>query len=108
MSSNFEVTQEQLKTYFRMCRELAKIAVQDSHTYDRDIADVLHETVDGHEWIIYTAKARLVLCCSDHPDALSEELGETEAAAASVEQCAFWAMLADVQDYLSDAEEGTI
>lgn len=70
-------------------------------------SDRLHETIDGHNWVIYNAKARLVLWMSDNEDAYYDFGGED---APSDNTKAFYAMLADCNDYaernsLLDSEE---
>jgi len=64
---------------------------------DRD--DWLHETLDGHEWVIYTWKARLAdLCSCRSLDELEEEMG---AAPETPEQRAYASMLLDVREEAS-------
>ena len=63
-----------------------------------DASDWLHETIDGHEWVIYTLKARCVGIATDSPDACQDETGEP---ASSPEVAAFWSMYADVRDLVS-------
>jgi hypothetical protein len=57
--------------------------------------DWLHETIDGHEWIIYTWQARCVLVATDNPDAYEGEMGEKPG---TVEQAAYMAMCVDVRE----------
>jgi hypothetical protein len=72
-------------------------------------SDRLHETIDGHGWIIYNAKARLVLWMSDNEDAYYADFGGEDAPSDNTK--AFYAMLADCNDYaernslLRDASE---
>lgn len=58
------------------------------------------EVCDGHEFIIYTFKARCVLLATDNPDAFDEEIGEEHA---SVEQRAFWSFKRDVERFMEYA-----
>ncbi len=85
------------KEYFEECRECAKSAIEQAKEYREDIEDVLHEMIDGHEYIIYTHKARLVVAWSENPDAYEDEMGER---APTDEARAFFAMRADVQRYV--------
>ena len=62
---------------------------------DQDPEDWLHETIDGHEWVIITWKARLVLVCSDNPDAYEDDMGEKPT---SPEVAAYAAMQRDVRE----------
>ncbi len=59
----------------------------------------LTETIDGHEWVIYTHKAKIVAVVTDSPDAYEDEMGEK---APTVEAAAYFSMLADVRDMLSN------
>ena len=58
------------------------------------------EACDGHEFIIYTFKAKCVLLASDNSDAYDEEIGED---GATTEQRAFWAFKADVLRFMEYA-----
>lgn len=82
--------------YFAKIRSIALEALNQPED-DRD--DWLHETLDGHEYVIYTYKARVVLVCTDHPDVYKDEMGEEPE---TPEQAAYMAMRADVDDLLSD------
>ena len=55
----------------------------------------INEAVDGHEFIIYTFKARCVLVATECPDAYEEAYGER---ASSVEAQACASMIQDVSD----------
>ena len=83
-------------------REAAEELVQDTR---------LHETIDGHQWVIYYAYNLDVIKHSDNDDYYDQNFG-AEALASSLEQggldmlhchIAFWCMYADVQEKLSDA-----
>ena len=58
----------------------------------------IEQTIDGHEFIIYTYKAQAVLLASDSDGAYEEEFGEP---AKSYEQAAYMAMLTDVREQLA-------
>lgn len=87
-----------------------------AETFDRDqimeyVNDTyLHETIDGHQWVIYYAYNLDVLKHSDNQDYMIDNLG-TESAGESLKQgldtlhchLAFWALYADVQDHLDSA-----
>lgn len=71
-------------------------------------SDRLNEHIDGHGWIIYNAKARLVLWMSDNEDAYYADFGGEDAPSDNTK--AFYAMLQDCTDYaernsLLDSEE---
>lgn len=83
-------------------RECAEESIQDTR---------LHETIDGHQWVIYYTYSLDVIKHSDNEDYYVQNFGG-EALASSLEQggldtlhchIAFWCMYADVQDKLSDA-----
>jgi len=78
----------------RGIREEMKRAVKDGEVSDEDeFRDHLHEQVDGHQRVIYTHQARVGLCCSSHPDAAEDEMGEP---ARDVSAQMYWALMADV------------
>jgi hypothetical protein len=58
--------------------------------------EYLEQSVDGCQEVIYTFQAKLALLSSNNEDAMSEELGEE----GTVEQRAYFAILADVRDLL--------
>jgi len=51
---------------------LARDARIEAREYNREIADVIHEMVDGHSWIIYSKHHPFVLGHSENADAGSE------------------------------------
>ena len=71
----------------------------------------LHETIDGHQWVIYNAYNSDVMRHSDNPDYYPDNFGNDDASHVLKERgldglhnvIAFWCMYADVQDRLSDA-----
>jgi hypothetical protein len=69
----------------------------DENEEDRDTW--LHETIDGHEFVIYTAKAQAVILASNNPDAEEEETGE---ASTDDSRRAYFAMRADVREHMED------
>ncbi len=71
----------------------------------------LHETIDGHQWIIYTYYNLQVINFSDNDDYYDQNFG-AESLKASLEEggidtlhchIAFWALYADVQDKIDEA-----
>ena len=84
----------------------------DRSAAEDDINDSrLHETVDGHRWVIYSAYNADVMRHSDNTDYYIDNFGGDEAGHVLKESgldglhnvIAFWCMYADVQDKLSDA-----
>lgn len=41
--------------YWKEVASLAKQVTKEARELDEDIYDVLHETIDSHQWVIYTA-----------------------------------------------------
>ena len=84
---------------------------------DRDVAEeaindhTLHETIDGHQWVIYYAYNLDVIRHSDNEDYMNENFG-SEALSSALESgglnslhtaIAFWALYADVSEKLEAA-----
>jgi len=91
------------RDYFDDVRGIAedcKRAVKDGEvSNDEELSDYLHQTVDGHERVIYTYQARIGLVCTDSVDAYEDETGEKPP---SAEVQMFWALMQDVRDRLGD------
>jgi hypothetical protein len=62
-------------SYFREIREIVAQAFEDAAEYQREPNEVLWETLDGHEWVIYTYKSQQVLAHSRNADYSVEEWG---------------------------------
>jgi len=107
-------------TYSEYWTEVSDLAesiaseAMDQADNDRDDAEeiindtLLHETIDGHQWVIYYAYNLPVLEYSDNSEYADDNglIGENplENGLNSFHtMLAFWAMYADVQDKLSDA-----
>lgn len=88
--------------YWTEIRELAtefRTRVDQGPDYDeQDPGEWLWETLDGHEFVIYTYKARKVLEYSRNDSAYEDETGET-LAYNKPEVGAMFAMMADVREY---------
>ena len=75
---------------------------------------LLHETIDGHQWVIYYAYNLDVLQYSDNSDYYIDNFGGDDASYVLKEKgldglhqaFAFWALYADVQDKISEALDG--
>ena len=67
----------------------------DQYDVDEYMYEWLHETLDGCEEVIYTARAKAVLLASPNEDAYLEDFGE---AAPTVNAAAMWALFRDVKD----------
>ena len=84
---------------------------------DREAAEgvindhLLHETIDGHQWVIYYSYNLDVIKFSDNADYMMDNLGTESAGQILAEggidslhtAIAFWAMYADVQEKLEEA-----
>jgi hypothetical protein len=82
--------------------------IEEAKEYDRDETDVLHETIDGHCWVIYTAYNFQVLQHSDNDGYAVEEWGSdcaTRDGVLNTAMLAFGALWADVSDYMETARE---
>lgn len=66
------------------------------------LTEWLDEAIDGHEFVIYTYKAKLVMVATDNADAYEAEHGE---ASSKPEVTACWAMRADVWEELDRRED---
>lgn len=75
---------------------------------------LLHETIDGHQWIIYYAYNLDVYQHSDNSDYYIDNFGGDDAAFVLKEKgldglhqaLAFWSLYADVQDKIAEALDG--
>ena len=87
-------------------QDLARQIRDEAREDDRDVDDVLHETVDGHAWVIYTYRAVEVMQHASNPDAY-QDLGIDASGGWSqfVSQAAYCALAEDVRDALADLED---
>ncbi len=95
------------KWYNDECRDCARQVLLEARENrelrrDRDENEILQELIDGHEYVIYTFKAQLVVAFSDHSDAYEDELGEKPP---TVEAQACMAMIADVREYMDSMRD---
>jgi hypothetical protein len=106
--------------YWQEVNDLAESIVSetmDDNDNDRDAAESdiwdsrLHETVDGHQWVIYYSYNDDVLRHTENEEYYEDNFG-ADALAESLKQggistlkmhMAFWALYADVSDKLNDA-----
>ena len=95
------------RSYTQEVQDLARQIRDEAREYDSDVEDVLHETVDGHRWVIYTHLAMGVMQYTDHENAI-EDYGPPSMEggwAAHVSRAAYAALAADVRAALSDLED---
>ena len=92
-------------------QDIAHGIIEECLSYpDIDLQDYIHQTVDGHQWIIYTGYHNEILDNSDNEDSYldiysNEDLGEIVAKdglEAAMQIKAFSAMLQDVQEAIGE------
>lgn len=83
-------------------KELASQGCDDEDSVREWLTEWIDETTDGHNFVIYTFKAKCVCLASDNEDAYSDEIGESPP---SVEAQACMAMRRDVWDLLGARED---
>ena len=113
-------------TSSQYCNEIQSLAVsiaEDAMAYcanNREEAEelindsLLHETIDGHQWIIYYAYNLDVYQYSRNSDYYIDNFGGDDAAFVLKEKgldglhqaLAFWSLYADVQDKIDEALDG--
>lgn len=91
------------KEYWREVKSLAKQAKKEKRA-GYDPTDIVHELVDGHQWIIYTAYNPFVLIHSQNEDALFDSMGssEFESYSDAMAKMAYFALEADVMNELGE------
>ena len=67
----------------------------DQYDVDEYMYEWLHETLDGCEEVIYTARSKAILLASPNEDAYLEEIGEV---AETVNVAAMWALRRDIYE----------
>lgn len=112
-----------LNTEYDYTQQIRAIAAElvseamDQSDNDKDQAEelindtLLHETIDGHEWVIYYAYNLDVIKYSDNEDYMEQNFGNEYAGEIMADKgldglhtvIAFWCMYADVQDELETA-----
>tara|TARA_B100000768_G_scaffold168165_1_gene172827 strand:+ start:360 stop:722 length:363 start_codon:yes stop_codon:yes gene_type:complete len=105
-----DYTAEVKATAFNLVEEV----IQETETRDEALELIndsrLHETIDGHQWVIYYAYNLPVLEHSDNAYYMEENLGD-DCIAAALKQgginglhtaLAYWAMYADVQEAIEE------
>ncbi len=61
--------------YWQEIQAVAQSVTEEAREYGREISEVLHETIDGHQWVIYTAYNYDVAKQSPNDDAWQEVYG---------------------------------
>lgn len=93
--------------YYNQIRDLMDELVSECEGDEDKIQDTIHETVDGHHWLIYTHHNIEVLQHSTNHDAYFDTFGPLEADGFSdaMLKMAYAAMYQDCQDELIEALE---
>ncbi len=110
--------------YFTECEDIAKTIAQECVTEAEGnrpdaedlVHDKLHEAIDGHQWIIYYSANDCVLRHTSNDEAWTNCYGAEDIGKLVIEKGmdgartvqAFFAMEADVREYLSDAMESAV
>lgn len=96
-----------LQEYANECRAIADNIVEECAGDEEQINDRLHETIDSHQWIIYTYYNLQVLTHSRNDGAYFDEFGALQADGFSdaMAKMAFAALEADVHEELDGALE---
>lgn len=89
----------------RSVAEEARDEVKSGRLADAEaLQEWLHETIDGHQFVIYIQQAQMVLLASDNQDAYAEDFGDDEGAtkdgSINWSLLAFCAMERDVAEQL--------
>ena len=103
-------------TYQEYREEVCRIAqdvIEEASEYGQDVHDVVHETVDGHQWVIYYAYNDDVIKHTSNPDSwedcyTAEDIGELvleQGIDGARSTQAFWALYQDVTDEVHDQVE---
>lgn len=96
-----------LSQYANECSDIARDIVDECQGDEERIQDRLHETIDGHQWIIYTYYALQILSHTKNDDAYFDDFGPLTADGFSdaVTKMAFAAFMRDVQEDIPEALE---
>lgn len=96
-----------LQQYANECSDIARELVDECNADEEQMQDRLHETIDGHQWIIYTFHNMQVLQHSKNEDAYFDDFGTLTAESFSdaMVKMAFAAFMRDVQEEIPEALE---
>lgn len=70
MSDEHEILTQD--AYTREIEDLAKQCIEHAREHEEELSTVIHETVDGHHWVIWSRFHAPVLQFSDNPEAAGE------------------------------------
>jgi len=112
LTTQYEYNQEILSIAENLVSEAMDQSNNDREEAEELINDsLLHETIDGHQWVIYNGYNVSVMKYSDNEDYYIDKFGTEDAGATLQERglsglhnaIAFWCMYADTQDHIDDA-----
>jgi len=91
-------------------KDVAEGIIEECLNHGQELSSMIHETIDGHQWIIYTRYHDEILRYSENAEAYEdiftdEQIGERVAEgglAAAIAEKAFYAMDQDVRDAISE------
>ena len=89
--------------YWSGVRSTAKEVEKQAKEYGEEPSDVLHQHIDGDQWIIYNAYHPWIISYTRNEDAVFDTVGEVSGNSASevLTQIAFYAYYQDVSDAMS-------
>lgn len=92
--------------YWDTINSIVNEAIEESKDQELDITDYIHESVDGSEYIIYYHKNIEVLQYTDNDEALFDNEGSAtfDSTVSTLQRIAYWAMLQDCMDALSEQD----
>jgi len=96
--------------YWQQINSMAEDIIEEAKEYGQDLYDVVHETVDGHQWVIYYSCNDDVLRHAGNSDAWEEFYSPEDIGRLVADQGmdgaraaqAFFAMLQDVHETIHD------
>ena len=108
---NYSEYHEEITSIVETILEDARSYCDSAREAEEHVAQSLHETIDGHSYIIYTHEAMMVLQHSSNEDAFFEEGMDSsgwESYSDVVTQLAFFAMRQDVLEAMPDDWQGDL
>ena len=61
--------------YYQEINNIVQACIEESKEFDREFDEVLHEAIDGHQWVIYTHFNRQVLQYSANESYAADNYG---------------------------------
>jgi hypothetical protein len=95
-----QIVSDLRRWYYSEIRSLADAAIEEikrGNDGEDWLHDWLHQTLDGHAFVIYTFKAKCALVASDNEGAIDDQFGHS---GGTPEERCYYAMIADVRELL--------